>query len=163
MLVQSVRRVPSRRLSSVKHRGCCSQTSAGGSDAVRALLQLCEDRFFISPGPGNLDLFRRGSSCSYGPLGKELRRNLLDRWWHSVTGSRTQVFGVNTLSSTLDPGATGGLRVIESERLKRILEQQKLSRDQLVQEVHGLLQRSPSLRTNLFEGEEKHKTSVICK
>ncbi|MEQ2194452.1 hypothetical protein XENOCAPTIV_029537 [Xenoophorus captivus] len=91
-------------------RGLCSKAPNDGLDRVRTLLQLCADRYFISPGESNAELFRRGWSCIYGPLGLELRRNLLQQWWHSVTGSRVRVFGVNTPSSSLERGA-GGARV----------------------------------------------------
>lgn len=87
----------------------------------------------------------------------ELRRNLLEQWWHSVTRSTAQVFGINTLSSrsisrdTATDGR-GQLRVVESEHLKHILEQRELSREQLIQKVQTLIQGSPSLRTNFLQG-----------
>ncbi|XP_061737072.1 DNA polymerase subunit gamma-2, mitochondrial [Nerophis ophidion] len=70
------------------------------SDEVRTLLRVFADTHFISPGDTNLGLFGRGRSCSYGPLGTELRRNVLREWWSSVTGSRAQVFAINTPNST---------------------------------------------------------------
>lgn len=84
----------------------------------------------------------------------ELRRNLLDQWWHAVTRSTVQVFGINTLSSSEDTATDGRgqLRIVESEHVKQILEQQDLSKEQLVQEVRQLLQRSPSMRTNFLQG-----------
>ncbi|XP_040891195.1 DNA polymerase subunit gamma-2, mitochondrial [Toxotes jaculatrix] len=135
-------------------RGRCSSSRSEDVDQVRTLLQLCQDRYYISPGQANADLFRRGTSCSYGPLGMELRRNLLDQWWHSVTRSRAQVLGINTLSSSKDRETDGGgqLRMLESENLKQILERPELSKEQILQEVQALLQRSPSVRTNLLQG-----------
>ncbi|XP_022068755.1 DNA polymerase subunit gamma-2, mitochondrial [Acanthochromis polyacanthus] len=158
MLINCVRRVLPRRLSAIKTkpctRRCCSSSSAESMDQVRTLLQLCVDRHYVSPGQTNVELFQRGMYCNYGPLGTELRRNLLDQWWHSVTRSRAQVFGVNTLSSSSDRAADGGgqLRMVESELLRQILDQQELSKEQLIQEVHRLLERSPSVRTNLLQG-----------
>ncbi|KAG8014467.1 DNA polymerase subunit gamma-2 [Nibea albiflora] len=93
-------------------------------------------------------------SCRYGPLGMELRRNLLDQWWHAVTRSTVEVFGINTLSSSEDTATDGRaqLSMVESEHVRRILEQQDLSKEQLVQEVQRLLQRSPSVRANFLQG-----------
>ncbi|XP_061888719.1 DNA polymerase subunit gamma-2, mitochondrial [Entelurus aequoreus] len=81
-------------------QGLCSPATNQQSDEVRTLLQVFVDTHFISPGETNVGLFGRGLSCSYGPLGMELRRNVLHEWWSSVTGSRAQVFGINTPSST---------------------------------------------------------------
>ncbi|XP_061779096.2 DNA polymerase subunit gamma-2 [Nerophis lumbriciformis] len=81
-------------------QGLCSPATNQQSDEVRTLLQVFVDTHFISPGESNVGLFGRGLSCSYGPLGMELRRNVLHEWWSSVTGSRAQVFGINTPSST---------------------------------------------------------------
>ncbi|XP_027138864.1 DNA polymerase subunit gamma-2, mitochondrial isoform X2 [Larimichthys crocea] len=166
MLTCCVRNVLSRRLSRLKASQCiltptlqytrrhCSTSSTEDVDLVRTLMQLCVDRYYISPGQTNVDLFRRGMSCRYGPLGMELRRNLLDQWWHAVTRSTVQVFGINTLSSSEDTATDGRgqLRIVESEHVKQILEQQDLSKEQLVQEVRRLLQRSPSVRTNFLQG-----------
>uniref|UniRef100_A0A8D3EG48 DNA polymerase gamma 2, accessory subunit n=1 Tax=Scophthalmus maximus TaxID=52904 RepID=A0A8D3EG48_SCOMX len=126
-------------------RGRCGPSWGGDVDRVGTLLQLCADRHYISPGRSDAQLWRRGLSCSLGPLGAELRRNLLEQWWHSVTRSRAQVFGINTLSSSSssnddDDRDTGGqLRTVESERLKRILEQQELSKEQIVHEYEHIL------------------------
>lgn len=132
----------------------CSTSPVEDPDHVKSLLQLCVDRYYISPGQTNLELFRRGMSCSYGPLGMELKRNLLEQWWYSVTRSRAQVFGVNTLCSPSHTAADGQglLRIVEPESMKQALQQQELSKEQLTQEVQKLLQRSPSVRTNLLQG-----------
>ncbi|XP_068583159.1 DNA polymerase subunit gamma-2 isoform X3 [Cebidichthys violaceus] len=130
----------------------CSTSSS--EDLVSTLLQLCVDRHYVSPGQTNTELFQRGMSCVYGPLGMELRRNLLEQWWHSMTSSSAQVFGINTLSSSKDAAADGGgqLRIVESDYLKHTLEQKELSKEQLIQEVQALIQRSPSLRTDFLQG-----------
>ncbi|XP_034400295.1 DNA polymerase subunit gamma-2, mitochondrial isoform X2 [Cyclopterus lumpus] len=144
------RATPAARLSR-RHR---SASSGGDVDQVGALLQLCVDRHYVSPGQTNTELFQCGTSCIYGPLGTELRRNLLEQWWHSVTRSTAQVFGINTLSSSEDTatGGRGRLRMVESDCLRRVLEQTELSREQLVQKVQALIQRSPSPRTNFLQG-----------
>ncbi|KAM6940570.1 DNA polymerase subunit gamma-2 [Xenentodon cancila] len=146
----------SPRLPAVKNRLCsrarCSPAAPGlDQDPVQTLLRLCVDRYYICPGQVNVDLFQRGLGCSYGPLGEELRRNLLEQWWKSVTRSRAQVLGISSLSSSRDRAAVG-LRIVESERLEELLEQQELSKEQLIQEVYRLLHRSASVRTSLFQG-----------
>lgn len=164
MLTYRVRHMLSRRLvilnpSQLQHTGeHCSSGSSENLDQVRTLLQLCVDRYYISPGQNNTDLFQSGMSCNYGPLGLELRKNLLDQWWHSVTGSSAQVFGINTLSNSKDPatGETGHLRIVDVQDIKRILEERQLSKEKLIEKVQELLQRSSSVRTNLFQGKMLH-------
>lgn len=166
MLTHCVRHVLSRRLSSYtsKHgtRRGYSTSQTDGLDQVSTLLQPCVDRYYISPGQPNVELFQRGMCCSYGPLGMELRRNLLDQWWHSVTRSRAQVFGINTLSSSTGRAEDelGQLRIVESEHLKQILDQKEQNMNELIQEAHTLLQRSPSMRRNLLQGKLTHDISL---
>ncbi|KAK2816823.1 hypothetical protein Q5P01_025014 [Channa striata] len=146
---------PSRTAPAPQHVGRrCSTSPAEDTDQVGTLLQLCADRYYVSPGQANTELFRRGTSCSYGPLGMELRRNLLEQWWHSVTRSRAQVFGVNTLSGCMDRNTNGQrqLKIVECEQLEQVLEQPEVSKEQLIQKVKWFLQRSPFLRTDLLQG-----------
>lgn len=170
MLTYCVRNFMSRHLSIFKPpqysvaaclhntRNHCSAPSAEESDQVRTLMQLCVDRYYISPGQSNVELFQRGASCGYGPLGMQLRRNILELWWHSVTTSSAQVFGINTLSSTEDPATDGQgqLKAVDSESFQHIFEQQKVSREQLIQKVQELLQKSPSVRRNHFKGRVQY-------
>uniref|UniRef100_A0A3Q3X5T7 Anticodon-binding domain-containing protein n=1 Tax=Mola mola TaxID=94237 RepID=A0A3Q3X5T7_MOLML len=163
MLTCCVRHLP-RRLSTLKSPQCglplqhsgkhCSTEPGETPDPVRTLVRLCVDRHYISVGEGNAELFRRGVSCSYGPLGLELRRNLLEQWWHSVTRSSAHVFGINTVNISGDTAAGGPeqLRIVESESFQRIFEKQKVSKEQLVQMLQELLLRSPPVRKNLFKG-----------
>lgn len=175
MLTHCVRNVLSKQLYASKTSHCClaltvqhtrthcSTSSSEGLDQLKALVQLCVDRYYISPGQADAELFQRGVSCSYGPLGMELRRNLLEQWWHSVTKSTAQVFGINTLSSSKDTATDGRgqPRVVEPGKLKQILEQQDLSKGQLIQMVQTLLQRCPSVRTNFLQGRVLHDKSQI--
>lgn len=134
---------------SLSSRALCSSQSEE-SERLQALLQLCVDRFYISPGPDNMERFRLGLSCSYGPLGTELKRTLLERWFLSVTRSRVQVFGINSLDSPL--GGRRELKVIEEGLLERLFDRKGLSKERLKQEAVKLLQRSPSVRRDLFQG-----------
>lgn len=119
-----------------------------------SLLQLFVDRYYISPGQTNMQLFQRGMSCSYGPLGAQLRRNMLEQWWHSVSRSGAQVFGISSLSCSQnrEQDGCGQLRITDSENFKQTVDHKELSKEQLIQEVRALLQRSPSVRTNFLQG-----------
>lgn len=121
-------------------------------------MQLCVDRHYVSPGHTNTELFQRGVSCVYGPLGVELRRNLLEQWWRSVTRSSAQVFRINTLCRSRDTatGGRGQLGIVESGCLKHLIEKQELSKEQLIQELEKLIQRSTSLRTDFLQGRPLH-------
>ncbi|KAM4604467.1 DNA polymerase subunit gamma-2 isoform 2-T2 [Polymixia lowei] len=137
-------------------RGRC--TAAGSTseycDQVRTLLQLCADRYYISPGHTHADSFQCGMGCSYGPLGTKLRKNIVDQWWNSVTRSRTQVFGISTLNVIKDTaiGGKGGLKIVDTESLKQLLHMKELSRDELIQRLQVHLQNSASLRTSFLQG-----------
>ncbi|KAM4594044.1 DNA polymerase subunit gamma-2 isoform 2-T2 [Fundulus diaphanus] len=153
MLAQGVGRclLPQRSRPARSSRGLCSAAATDALDRVRALLQLCADRHYICPGESNAEMFRRGWSCGYGPLGVELRRNLLQQWWHSVSGSRARVFAVDTLSSSVGRGA-GGARVVGSEHFQQLLSQPELSGERLTQELKRLMLSAPSLRPSLLQG-----------
>lgn len=127
-------------------RSVCSVVRT--SEDADPLLQLCVDRYFISPGRTNTERFGRGVRCSYGPLGTELRRNLLEQWWHSVGRSSAHVFGIESVSFSGD--GAGPLRIVEFETFNRLLERHELGNKKPLQEA--LLQRAPAVRTNLFQG-----------
>lgn len=119
------------------------------------LLRFCVDRYYICPGQTNVVLFQHGLSCSYGPLGLELRRNLLDQWWQSLTTSSTRVFGIKTLNCSKDPAIDGAaqLGIVDLDNVTQILVQKDLSRGELLQQVGELLQSSPVMRTSLYPGK----------
>uniref|UniRef100_H3DJF9 DNA polymerase gamma 2, accessory subunit n=1 Tax=Tetraodon nigroviridis TaxID=99883 RepID=H3DJF9_TETNG len=121
------------------------------------MLHLCVDRDFLCPGQTNMGLFQRGLSCSYGPLGLELRRNLLDQWWRSVSTSSAQVFGIKTLTCSQDPptGGAGHLGIVDLDDLTQVLVQKGLSREELIQQLRERLHRSRLMRTSLYQGALK--------
>lgn len=84
----------------------------------------------------------------------ELKRNLLEQWWHSATRSSAQVFGINTLNRGKDTAAEGQghFRIVEPENLEQIFQQKQLSKEEVIQQVRALLQKSPSVRASLFQG-----------
>lgn len=132
----------------------CTPPSGGQQDQVVSFLQLCVDSHYISPGQRNIELFQQGNSCSYGPLGMELKRNLLERWWHSLSSSPAQVFGINTINCSEDnaAGGQGRFRVVEPKDFEDVFKQEQLSKEKVIQKVRELLQRSSSLRASLFQG-----------
>lgn len=71
-----------------------------------------------------------------------------------MTRSTAQVLGINTLNSSTvsETEGQGPLRIVESGSLKQILEEQELSKEQLIKRLDTLLQSSPSVRGNLLQG-----------
>lgn len=97
----------------------------------------------------------RGVNCQYAPLGVELKRNLLEKWWDSVVRSRAHVFGVTTQSSVLDRATgteLGHVKNVDTKKMRQILEQPDLTREKLIQQVNALLQGAPSFRTGFVQG-----------
>lgn len=139
-------------------RGCSTATPvrsvAEDSDHTKTLMQLCTDRYYIASGQLHRDSFQRGTNCGYGPLGMELKKNILEQWWNSVIGFRAEVFGISTLHTS--KGRTterdGQLRVVDTKNLRQILSQRELSKDQLIQELQTHIQNGASVRTSLFQG-----------
>ncbi|TSK62592.1 DNA polymerase subunit gamma-2, mitochondrial [Bagarius yarrelli] len=72
-------------------------SSDGGSNPTVEMMQLFQRRFFIPPEKHHVVSLLRGRSCAYGPLGVDLKRNILEQWWGSVVRTRPQVFGVSSL------------------------------------------------------------------
>uniref|UniRef100_A0A8C6WQT2 Polymerase (DNA directed), gamma 2, accessory subunit n=1 Tax=Neogobius melanostomus TaxID=47308 RepID=A0A8C6WQT2_9GOBI len=138
-----------------KVRERCNKSGNGDRAEVGTVLKLFADRGYISLEQADEEVPMRGVSCWYAPLGAELKRNLLEKWWDSVVNSRAQVFGVNTPSCTLDRGTGAELvhvKKIDTKNMREILEQNDLSSEQLIQQVNALLQRSLSLRTDFVQG-----------
>ena len=121
------------------------------SDPTRMLLDLCVDGYYVAPGPVHTDLFQRGMCCSYGPLGVELKKNLLEQWWSSIKRSRNRVFGISTLTTGDGQSAEGSPR-LDAERLQELLDADELNKAQRIQRMLMLLRQSTSLRTNLLQG-----------
>ncbi|KAF7711243.1 DNA polymerase subunit gamma-2, mitochondrial isoform X1 [Silurus meridionalis] len=111
------------------------KSSDGGPDAAGDMLQLLQRRFFIPPDPHHAESLLKGRTCVYGPLGVDLKRNLLDQWWASVVRSRPQVFGISTLYELGDKGAGEGNH-----------------KEKLGDSVDELLQRRQPWRTRLLQG-----------
>ncbi|KAJ8283654.1 hypothetical protein COCON_G00025040 [Conger conger] len=133
-------------------RGLASDTE--DNDQIKTLMQLCSDRYYMICDALNGDPFHLGISRPYGPLGMELRKSILDKWWTSVVISRAQVFGISTMHLTKTISATGQntLKLVDSTALDRIINQKGLNRDQARDTMSKQLQDSSTLRTNLLQG-----------
>lgn len=141
-------------------RGCSSAPENLGQ--VEPLLHFCVDSYYISPGQTNMDLFRHGLGCSYGPLGAGLRRNLLDQWWRSVATSSDQVFGIKTLNCSKNPPLQGAgrLGIVDLDNVAQIFGRKELSREELMQQVQELLQTPPFMRTSFLQGKVRPRLQV---
>ncbi|KAF3852320.1 hypothetical protein F7725_005675 [Dissostichus mawsoni] len=134
---------PCRVTLALQHtRRLCSSPPGEGVDQVRTLLELCVDRHYVSPAGDELLLWASGHGAEEKPAASVVA--LCDR-------IHTAGVWINTLSSSKGT-ATDGLRIVESEQLKHILEQKELSKQQLLQKIQTLIQRSPSLRTGFLQG-----------
>lgn len=131
------------------------------SDLTGILLNLCTDRSFVAPGEAHTRALRHGNSCGYGPLGKDLKKNILDQWWNQwwITRSKTQVFGIDTLQHV--PCDSGGLKLVDDSAVGQIMKKKDLTDGQAVDKLLKLLQHSSSVRTNLLQGEYQYITCII--
>lgn len=132
---------PREFLEFYKHYG---KSSDGGSDPANDMLQLLQRRFFIPQDHHQAVSLLKGKTCAYGPLGVDLKRNLLEQWWSSLVRSRPQVFGISSLHGVGDKGAR--------EEVEELLKQRDLTKEQLGERVLELIQRRPPFRTSLLQG-----------
>ncbi|XP_059804308.1 DNA polymerase subunit gamma-2, mitochondrial isoform X2 [Hypanus sabinus] len=73
----------------------CSKSTSDFSGFTEALIDLCQNRHFVSGDEITQDMLIDGC-FNYGHLGMELKRNLATNWWDSMVLSREQVFGVQS-------------------------------------------------------------------
>ncbi|XP_029456615.1 DNA polymerase subunit gamma-2, mitochondrial [Rhinatrema bivittatum] len=122
-------------------------------DLSEMLLDLCQRRHFISGGKLTKDSVWNGCH-SLGPLGVELKKNLISQWWNSVVTFREQIFTVDTLHQL--PGvAQSGERtavLVHCEALRERMLNQKLTKEELASSVDSILKTSVTLRDNLLHG-----------
>ncbi|XP_046899937.1 DNA polymerase subunit gamma-2, mitochondrial [Hypomesus transpacificus] len=149
------------RIALALQRGRDHSSAAGShaedSDRIETLLKLCTARFYIASGQVQKDSFQRGAACVYGPLGMELRKNILEQWWNSVVSSRAQVFGISTLHTSRE----GPFKVVDSQAIQEVLNQRELSKDQLVQQLNMRFQSHYSARTSLLQGALEQYVSLL--
>ncbi|XP_051751829.1 DNA polymerase subunit gamma-2, mitochondrial isoform X1 [Ctenopharyngodon idella] len=113
------------------------------SDETSLLMKLCAERHYISS-----EAFH-SRSCTYGPLGTELKKNIIEQWTSAIR-SRAYVFGINT--SVLSRTCEEPVRIVDVRALKEILNQDSLTKEEASQKIHKLLKDAASFRTSLFQG-----------
>lgn len=60
---------------------------------LKKIREFCLARGFVYERE-NSHLLPQLHSCHYGPLGVEIKRNLLSKWWHEIVISRKNVHGI---------------------------------------------------------------------
>ncbi|XP_066521441.1 DNA polymerase subunit gamma-2 [Hoplias malabaricus] len=82
----------------------------------------------------------------YGPLGTELRRNVLQQWWTAVVSSKPNVFGISARHSSecLDT-----LKIVDKKALDEL---ENLPENELREGLARISQHSQGLRTGLLHG-----------
>ncbi|XP_072538895.1 DNA polymerase subunit gamma-2 [Salminus brasiliensis] len=105
-------------------------------ESTTSLLDL---QHYISPD-------RTGRRAAYGPLGTELKRNVLQQWWTSVVESKPQVFAISTLHCYTGGGVA---RVVDGGALDELGDQPE---GQLKEKLSRLLQHSHAVRSGLLQG-----------
>lgn len=108
------------------------------------LIKLFAERYYISS-----EAFH-SRSCTYGPLGTELKKNIIEQWTSAIR-LRAYVFGIN--SSVLSRTCEEPVRIVDLRALKEILNQDSLTKEEASQKIHKLLKDTASFRTSLFKGE----------
>ncbi|KAJ8264113.1 hypothetical protein GJAV_G00145330 [Gymnothorax javanicus] len=128
--------------------------SASDTDHMKTFLQLCSDRYYIIGDAFNGDSLLHGSSCPYGPLGMELKKGILDKWWTSVVMTRGQVFGISTmhLTRTTPVQKERTLKLVDCSSLECNVNQESLNWDQAGDSLRKQLHGSLTVRTNLLRG-----------
>ncbi|XP_016101239.1 DNA polymerase subunit gamma-2, mitochondrial isoform X2 [Sinocyclocheilus grahami] len=112
-------------------------------DKTSLLKQLCADRYYISP-----EAFHT-RTCTYGPLGTELKKNMIEQWTSAVR-SRAYVFGITT--SVQSRMCEESVRIVNVGALQEIINQDSLSKKEASQMIQTLMKDSVSVRTSLLQG-----------
>ncbi|XP_016360958.1 DNA polymerase subunit gamma-2, mitochondrial [Sinocyclocheilus anshuiensis] len=112
-------------------------------DKTSLLKQLCADRYYISP-----EAFHT-RTCTYGPLGTELKKNIIEQWTSAVR-SRAYVFGITT--SVQSRMCEESVRIVNVGALQEIINQDSLSKKEASQKIQTLMKDSVSVRTSLLQG-----------
>ncbi len=70
-----------------------SSTTAADGDRMQKLVSLCKRRGFVFQSSEIYGGLR--SAYDYGPMGAELKRNLMNEWWRTMVHSREDVVGLD--------------------------------------------------------------------
>nr|XP_048673999.1 DNA polymerase subunit gamma-2, mitochondrial [Caretta caretta] len=136
-------------------------------EGSEVLLDVCRRRHFLRGDQQQAltwDSYLRGCHPGFGPLGLELRKNLVAQWWASVVVSREQVFAVDSLLHRA-PGASmlpagEALRLIQVGALREIFQNKELNKEQITAALENMLGTSGVLREDLLHGERTMSSLV---
>ena len=68
-------------------------TGAPGSEQMQKIVSLCKRRGFVFQSSEIYGGLR--SAYDYGPMGVELKRNLMNEWWRAMVHSREDIVGID--------------------------------------------------------------------
>ncbi|XP_056607588.1 DNA polymerase subunit gamma-2, mitochondrial [Triplophysa dalaica] len=125
----------------LQHSSKHNYSTGNGCDQVNLLLRLCEERHFISPGAFHT------RTCVYGPLGTELKKNIIGQWWTASIRSRARVFGINTSVHTRT--CMESVMIVNYRTVQEKFQQDSSTTEEA---LRLLFQNSMSLRSNLLQG-----------
>ncbi|XP_043820750.1 DNA polymerase subunit gamma-2, mitochondrial isoform X1 [Dromiciops gliroides] len=130
-----------------------------------ALLDICQRRHFLAgtQQPLGRDCLRSGHHPGFGPLGVGLRKNLASQWWSWVAAFREHIFPLDTPHQELGPIEPGrrAFCLAPADALRAVLQDDALSKEQLVTSLESMLQTSGTLRENLHHGALKHYVNCL--
>jgi glycyl-tRNA synthetase len=70
-----------------------ADSAAGNEDRMQKLVSLCKRRGFVFQSSEIYGGLR--SAYDYGPMGVELKRNLMDEWWTAMVHRREDIVGID--------------------------------------------------------------------
>ncbi|XP_069511106.1 DNA polymerase subunit gamma-2 isoform X2 [Ambystoma mexicanum] len=117
----------------------------------KTLLELCQQRHFLTPGKLTKDSLLNGCH-GLGPLGIELKKNLISEWWNSVLIFREQVLAVGShhhISRTTHLGERT-LMAVPCDTLKKMGQKKELTKEEHVLFFHNQQKSSGTLRGSLL-------------
>lgn len=126
----------------LQHSSKHNSSTGNGCDQVSLLLRLCEERHFISPGAFHT------RTCVYGPLGTELKKNIIGQWWTASIRSRARVFAINTSVHTRT--CKESVMIVNYRTVQENFQQDSST---TAEALRLFFQNSMSLRSNLLQGE----------
>ncbi|XP_038632410.1 DNA polymerase subunit gamma-2, mitochondrial isoform X2 [Scyliorhinus canicula] len=140
----------------------CNTSAAGLSGFTETLVELCQSRHFITGDIITKDALINGW-YNYGHLGMELKKNLASEWWDSVVLSKEQVFGVMTPHTLMGSQCSDNRSVslIETAALKVLLNNNDLTKEEIVALLKDSLEESIILRSNLLQGAIQEYTRSL--
>lgn len=126
----------------LQHSSKHNARTGDGCDEVSLLLRLCEERHFISANAFHT------RTCIYGPLGTELKKNILEQWWTAAIRSRARVFGINTSVHTRT--SKESVMIVNNRTVQENVHQNSFTTEEALRMI---FQNSMSVRSNLLQGE----------